>query len=144
MRFVMIDLVPALLRWEGRDPFDPPEAREGALGLVDDLYADFGLAAVTDGDRPASAVRDAMEQLDLAAYFESIGTSAVFGPVVTPRVIRRITAAIGGAGQSIVVTGRPSLADALHRSGIPAVPTGDDLASVAGEVRRMAYGRVSP
>jgi len=144
MRFVLFDLVPALLRWEGRDSYALAEARNGALGLVDDLFTDFRLAAVTDGDRPASAVREALHQLDLVAYFESVGTSSVFGPVVTPRVVRRITTAIGGAGRSIVVTARPGLADSLHRSGIPVVPVVDELESVARAIRRMAYGRVNP
>jgi len=73
-----------------------------------------------------------------------VGTSSVFGPVVTPRVVRRITTAIGGAGRSIVVTARPGLADSLHRSGIPVVPVVDELESVARAIRRMAYGRVNP
>ena len=52
--YVLIDLVPALLKWEGRDSLAVPDAADGALELVDDLYDDFRLAAVTDGDRPAS------------------------------------------------------------------------------------------
>ena len=144
MRFVLIDLVPALLTWEGRDFYAPAEAQSGALDLVYDLFSDFRLAAVTDGDRPASTVREALEKLELAAYFESVGTSSVFGPVVTPRVIRRITAAIGGTGRTIIVTARPGLTEALHHSGIPSVTVEGDLAAVSGAVRRMAFGRVSP
>lgn len=144
MHYVLIDLVPALLTWEGRDSFAVPDAADGALQLVDDLYNDFRLAAVADGDRPASMVREALERLDIAAYFDSIGTSSVFGPVVTPRVIRRITSAIGGAGHSIVVTARTGLAAALHQAGIPVVGAEGDLLEVGKAVRRMAYGRVNP
>ncbi|MCJ7726383.1 MAG: hypothetical protein MUP76_08375 [Acidimicrobiia bacterium] len=144
MHYVLIDLVPALLTWEGRDSVAQPEAREGALQMVDDLYNDFRLAAVADGDRPASAVREALERLDMAVFFDSIGTSSVFGPTVTPRVVRRITSAIGGAGHSIVVTARTGLADALHHAGIPVVSAGGDVGEVGKAVRRLAYGRVNP
>jgi len=144
MRFVLIDLVPALLSWEGRDFYAPAEARPGALELVYDLFTDFRLAAVTDGDQPASAVRDALERLDLAAYFDSVGTSSVFGPLVTPRVIRRISTSIGGAGHTIVLTARPGLAKAVHHSGIPVVTVESDLAEASKAVRRMAFGRVNP
>ena len=49
MQLVIIDLVPALLSWEGRDSSGPPEAAAGALGVVGDLFTHFRLTAVADG-----------------------------------------------------------------------------------------------
>ena len=144
MRFVVIDLIPALLQWEGRDSFDLATAQPHALELVHALFHDFRLAAITDGDHPASAVHEALERLDLSAYFESVGTSSVFGPTVTPRVVRRVARAIGGSGRTIVVTARPGLAEALGRAGIPTVVATGDLLEVAAAVRRMAFGRINP
>ena len=144
MRFVIIDLIPALLHWEGRDSYDLATARPFARELIASLFPDFRLAAITDGDHPASDVREALERLDMAAFFESVGTSSVFGPKVTPRVVRRISRAIGGAGHTIIVTARPALVDGLRRAGIPTVLAGDDLLQVSTAVRQMAHGRISP
>ena len=119
MRFVIIDLIPALLQWEGRDSFDLATSRPSARELVATLFPDFRLAGITDGDHPASVVHEALERLDLAAFFESTGTSSVFGPKVTPRVVRRVARAIGGAGHAIVVTSRPLLAEEPAPCGYP-------------------------
>jgi hypothetical protein len=138
VQLVVVDLIPALLEWEGRDPLDVPAAVPQARGVLEDLFTDFRLAAVTDADRPASSVRKALERLDLAAYFDSVGTSAGFGPVVSARVVSRIAGALGAAGQTIVVTGRAPLAPDLQRSLIPAVvvePGG--LIHVPAAVRRI-------
>ena len=144
MRFVVIDLIPALLQGEGRDSFDLATPQPHALEMVHNLFPDFRLAAITDGDHPASAVYEALERHELSAYFESVGTSSVFGPTVTARVVRRVARAIGGAGRTIVITARPGLIEALRRSGIPTVAATDDLMDTAAAVRKMAFGRISP
>ncbi len=145
MQLVIIDLVPALLSWEGRNSSGPPEAAAGALGVVGDLFPHFRLTAVADGDWTGAQVREALERLDLAPYFESIGTSAGFGPMVTTRVIRRIAAALRSTGNAIVVTGRPDLATDLGRIGIPAVLVDHHgLADVPDRIHKLAGGRLSP
>ncbi len=145
MQLVIIDLVPALLSWEGRDSSEPPEAAAGALGVVGDLFAHFRLTAVADGDWTGAQVREALERLDLAPYFESVGTSVGVGPMVTPRVIRRIAAALRATGNAIVVTGRPGLARGLGRIGIPAVLVDHyGLAEVPNRVYKLAGVRLNP
>jgi FMN phosphatase YigB (HAD superfamily) len=144
MRFIVIDLIPALLQWEGRDSFGLATAQPHALEMVHSLFHEFRLAAITDGDHPASAVREALERQDLSAYFESVGTSSVFGPTVTPRVVRRVARAIGGTGRTIAISARPALVEALRRSGIPTVGATGDLLDTADAVRRMAFGKISP
>jgi len=145
MQLVIIDLVPALLSWEGRDSSGTPEASAGALTMIEDLFTHYRLAAMTDGDWTGLQVREALERLDLAPYFESVGTSAGFGPAVTPRVVRRIAAALRSTGNSIVVTGRPELAGDLGRIGIPAVLVDHHgLATVPDQIYRLTGGRPSP
>ena len=145
MQLVIIDLVPALLSWEGRDSSGSPEAAADALGAIGDLFTHFRLTAVTDGDWTGAQVREALERLDLAPYFESVGTSAGFGPTVTPRVIRRIAAALRSTGNAIVVTGRPGLATGLGRIGIPAVLVDHyGLATVPDKVYKLAGGMFNP
>ncbi len=68
----------------------------------------------------------------------------MFGPTVTPRVVRKIARALGAEGRTIAVTARPRLADALYRAGIPVVLVDGPLDEVGEAVRRMASGRVNP
>jgi len=113
--------------------------------VVGDLFAHFRLTAVADGDWTGAQVREALERLDLAPYFESVGTSVGFGPIVTPRVIRRIAAALRATGNAIVVTGRPGLARGLGRIGIPAVLVDHyGLAEVPNRVYKLAGVRLNP
>jgi len=145
MQLVIIDLVPALLSWEGRDSSGAPEAAAGAYAMVEELFTHYRLAAMTDGDWTGLQVREALERLDMAPYFESAGTSAGFGPVVTPRVVRRIAAALRSTGNTIVVTGRPGLAGDLGRIGIPAVLVDHHgLAAVPDRIYRLTGGRLNP
>lgn len=146
MTLIVIDLVPALLSWEGRDASDATAAPE-AYDVLDDLYAAFRLAAITDGDRPASLVRAVLEGLGLAEFFESLGTSAGFGPAVTPRVIRRLASGFGGAPDDVVVvTARAPLAEALRAARVGVVLTGGpgDFVSVPGAVAELVEGPLSP
>jgi FMN phosphatase YigB (HAD superfamily) len=143
---IVVDLVPALLTWEGRDASDPRVAPE-ALEVLEDLYAGFRLAAVADGDQPASRLRYALDELRLSEFFESIGTSAGFGPAVTPRVIRRLAAGLGALpGDLLVVTARPALAEALRRARLGVVLTDgpDDFVNVPDAVADLMDGPLSP
>jgi hypothetical protein len=144
VHLVLIDLIPALLTWEGRGAPGPPEARPGVHGMIDDLYDDFRLAGLTDGTRPASRIREALNRLDLGVYFDNVGTSAVFGPEVTPRVVRRVSAALGASDRTILVTARAGLAETLRRAGIPVVMADGPLDELPAAIRRMASGRVNP
>ena len=60
---------------------------------------------------PAAGIREALDRLDLGAYFENVGTSAVFGPAVTHRVVRRVAAARGAAGREVLDAFAGNLAD---------------------------------
>jgi len=143
---IVVDLVPALLTWEGRDASDVRAASE-AIDALEDLYSGFRLAAIADGDRPAAQLRRAMDELALTEFFDSVATSAGFGPTVTPRVIRRLAAALGtAAGDVIVVTARPALAEALRAARLGAVLTGgpDDFPDVPDAVAELLEGPLSP
>jgi FMN phosphatase YigB (HAD superfamily) len=143
---IVLDLVPALLTWEGRDTYEgrvAPEARE----VLEDLYAGFRLAAVADGDRPASRVRETLEALGLADLFESITTSAGFGPAVTPRVVRRLAAGLGvPSDEVIVVTARKALAEGLDTSRMSVILTGgpEDFPTVPEAVAELVEGPLNP
>jgi hypothetical protein len=123
VNLIVVDLVPALLTWEGRDASEPSVA-PNALDVLDDLYAGFRLAAIGDGDRPAALLREALDGAHLAEFFESVGTSAGFGPTVTPRVIRRLAGSLGAPfGEVIVVTARPALAEGLRSARMAVILT---------------------
>jgi len=144
VRLVVIDLIPALLVEEGRDSLAPVEEPAVLVEALEDLYADFRLAAIADADLTGVALRDALERIEAAPLFESIGTSAGFGPQVTPRVVRRVAAALGSSGPPVVITGRDPLADALRLAAIPAVRTGTGgFAEAAIRIRRIGEGGLS-
>jgi hypothetical protein len=144
VRLIVVDVVPALLRW-GDD--GQPEVAADAVETMDALYDDYALAALADADRPLSHLRRALEDAGLAEVFESIATSVSFGPQVTPVVVRRLARASGaGAGQVLVATGRPRLADALRRAGIPVVAvTGPDgIAGLPAALEEPGSGPFNP
>jgi FMN phosphatase YigB (HAD superfamily) len=143
VRLIIIDVAPALLSWEGRGASDTPEAAANAEEVLDILYARYRLAAVTDGDRAATELRDVLERLGLDGFFESIGTSADFGPRVSPQVIRRIARALRAAADHlVVVTARPRLARSLEEARIAAVlAEPGKLSEVPDRLRRLTAGR---
>jgi len=141
----VIDLIPALLSWEGRDPFPDPQAPPGTAEVIEDLYADFRLAAVTDADRPAASVRRVLEGLGLAPLFDGILTSAPFGPAVGPRMIRHLNTALAAPPPAIVATARARIADRLWNAGMP-VATVDPgrPEQIPERVADLIEGRLNP
>jgi FMN phosphatase YigB (HAD superfamily) len=115
LQLIVIDLVPALLSWEGSE--GGPSVPDGAEAVLDELYIRCRLAGITDADRPATSIRDLLEDLGLGDFFDSVGTSADFGPVLSVRVIRRIVRSLGAHPDEVaVVTARPELAERLSRN----------------------------
>ena len=141
MRLIVIDVVPALLSWEGRDASDPVPL-EGAEEILDVLSSRYRLAAVSDGDRAATELRDVLDRLRIGAFFETIGTSADFGPRVSPRVIRRSARAVRVTPERIiVVTARPRLAASLENARMAAVLVeAGRLAELPERLRRLTGG----
>lgn len=143
MRFLIIDLVPALLRWEDTD--DDPDVAEGAEETLEQLHARFRLAGITDGNRPGSEIRNALQRSGIGDFFESVGTSADFGPSVSPQVIQRLATTVGAASTSVlVVTARPTLADALGRRAIATVLLGPAGFAGLPDQLRMGAGPLNP
>lgn len=114
---MFLDLVPLLLSWEGRDPGEVPDVPPGAAEMLDEVFADFRIAGIGDGAHTGLALRRALEDAELDVYFDFVGTSAEFGPAVSPRVVRRLARLLGfDLDQVVVVTARPALAEALRRA----------------------------
>jgi len=124
MRLVVIDLIPALLSWEGRDRFQEPVVAPEAATTLGELFVRYRLAGVVDAaaEITGSELRDHLVRDDLAEFFDMVGTTAEFGPSVSPRVVRRLVRVLGSPDQrTLVVTGRRSLVDQFTRSRIPVV-----------------------
>lgn len=143
MRFIVIDVIPALLSWEGRDrslqPVVAPEAEEA----IAHLHAHHRLVAITDAGISRLELADALDVAGVGVFFDSITTSAGLGPRLTPRIVRRIIHTHGDG--PIVVTGREGLARSLSRSRIGVVLTSrDDFGAVPDAVASLVAGRVSP
>lgn len=119
---------------------------DGAAGALEHLASHFGLAAVADAGHTASGLRAHLERENLALYFESVASSAEFGPTVSPRVVRRLARAIRlGPRDFVVVTARPSIAAELRASRIRTVlTTHDEFGTVDAAVEALLGGRVSP
>ena len=133
MHLVFLDLVPLLLSWEGRGPHEAPAVAAGAAEMLDTVYADFRIAGIGDGAHTGLGLRHALEDAELDVFFDFIGTSAEFGPEVSPRVVRRLARLLGfDADQLVMVTARPALADALRRARLAVVhvETPDGIAAI--------------
>lgn len=146
MHLVLIDLIPALLSWEGRRPGDEPAVAGNALAAVDHLYSHFRLAGIADAGPTGTELRTLLDAEDLGIYFESVRTSAEFGPTVSARVVRRVVAGLGAEpGKVVVVTARPRLAEALGRERIRSVLTShEDFESVPEAVESLITDRANP
>jgi hypothetical protein len=120
---IIVDVNPALLTWEGRDAYGA-EASPRAHDTLDELFGRFRLVAVTDGNIAATEVRRAVESTGLEGFFENVGTTALYGPFLTPRVVRRI-AAEGGVRitEVILVTAREQIAEAMRAARIAVILT---------------------
>jgi hypothetical protein len=142
---VVIDLIPALLSWEGRDRSGPPELAPDAVEAVTHLYSHYRLVGVADAGIPLEHLRGQLEEQRLVELFDSLGTSAGFGPRVNARVVRRATTYGRTNSQVVLVTGREALATELRRSRTSVVLT--SWASFGGTPEAVATvlaGRVSP
>ena len=147
MRLVLIDLIPALLSWEGRDRSELPAVAPDAATALAELFSRFRIAGIVDAaaNRPGPELREALG--DLIDYFDMVGTTAEFGPVLTPRVLRRILRTMGGPDErACLVTGREHLVGEFTRARIATVHTGfADFAAVPNAVESMlGGGRVTP
>jgi FMN phosphatase YigB (HAD superfamily) len=145
LQLILIDLIPALLSWEA--PADEPSVPEGVEAVLDELYARCRLAGITDADRPAATVRDLLEDLGIGEFFDSVGTSADFGPTLTVRVIRRIVRSLGVHPDEVaVVTARPALAERLSRTrfAVVLVEGPDGILGLPEAIDAIEDGRVIP
>jgi len=120
----------------------PPDAAHS----LEHLYSRFRIAGIADADESSAALRAALERDDLAALFESITTTAEFGPAVSPRVVRRVVAALGGPdNRTALVTGRAHLVKAFRAARIPVILTEQEsFAAVPDAVFDVLFGRINP
>ena len=124
MRLVVIDLIPALLSWEGRDLSTEPSVVPGAEDTLEHLFSHYRLAAIADAGWSGADLRTILEDEGLGGLFESVGTSADFGPAVSPRVVRRLASTVGVPADLLVfVTAREPVAEAVSAAGIAVVHT---------------------
>jgi len=146
VRLVVVDLIPALLSWEGRDRSAEPLVPDEAVHALEHVYSRFRIAGIADARESSAELRAHLERIDLAVFFESIATSAEFGPVVTPRVVRRVVAAMGGPDErTALVTAREHLVGPFGAARIPVILTNQqDFAGVPEAVFEVLDGRVSP
>jgi FMN phosphatase YigB (HAD superfamily) len=122
VQLVLLDLVPLLLSWEGHSPGESPGVPASAGEMLEAVFPDFRIAGLGDGDHTGLDLRRALEDAELDGFFDFVGTSAEFGPVVSPRVVRRLARALGfSPEQVVVVTARAELADALQANGLAVV-----------------------
>ncbi len=143
MQFVVIDAIPALLDGSGPDPQVP----ESAVEVLEHVAMRYRLAAIADARHTGAGLRRSLSAHHLDRYFESVGTSAGFGPEVSPRVLRRmmITARIP-IDQVVVVTGRPHLAEQLRRNRFSVIMTEGQsgFAGIPTALDAIETGRITP
>jgi FMN phosphatase YigB (HAD superfamily) len=146
VRLVVIDLIPALLSWEGRDRSSDPDVPPEAAHALDHVYSRFRIAGIADARESTADLRTHLEREDLAVYFDSVATCAEFGPAVSPRVVRRVVAAMGGPDdRTVFVTAREHLVASFGAARIPVVFTSQqDFAGVPIAVEELLDGRVNP
>jgi hypothetical protein len=146
MHLVVIDLVPALLSWEGRELAADPSIAGDAAGALEHMASHFALTGIADAGHTRERLHALLEREDLAGYFETIGSSAEFGPRVSPRVLRRFAAALKTTPRDLVfVTARPGLGGDIAAARIRTVVTSHaEFGTVDEEVEALIAGRVSP
>ena len=144
MRLVVVDLIPALLSQEGRDSSLFVVAPDGP-DAVAHLYSHYRLLGLADAGVSSGVLKRALEDAGIARFFDSVGTSAGFGPTINPRVVRRITRASRNKEPVVFVTGREPLARAMGRSRVGVVLTNrEEFGAVPEAVASLIAGRVSP
>ena len=145
MNLVLIDLIPALLSWEGRDVSGEPDVAPEAAHALGHLYDAFEMVGVADAGHTSSFLRRHLENAELGGYFDSVVTSSEHGPTLTARTVRRIVHATDPREKGIVVTARPGLAAGLRRARFAVVlTTHEAFESVIDEVFDLADGSARP
>ena len=59
MHLVLLDLVPLLLSWEGSAPGDAPSVPAAAGEMLEQVFPDFRIAGLSDGDHTGLDLRRA-------------------------------------------------------------------------------------
>lgn len=121
MHLVLFDLFPLLLSMEAGGPSasGPPAV---AAEMLEQVFPDFRVAGISDGDHTGVDLRRALEDAELDGFFDYIGTTAEFGPRITPRVIRRLARLLGfPLDQIVLITARADIADELQEAGLAVV-----------------------
>jgi hypothetical protein len=145
VHLVVVDLVPALLSWEGRDLSGEPDVAPEAAHALGHLFDAFEMIGVADARTTSAFLRRHLEAADLAGYFDVVVTSAEHGPVLTARALRRIIRTAAPKEKGIVVTARPGLAAELRRARTAvALTTHEEFESVIDAVFDIADGRAQP
>lgn len=145
MNLVVVDLIPALLSWQGRGLSGDPDVAPEAAHALGHLFDAFEMVGAADAVTTSSFLRRHLEAADLAGYFDTVVTSAEHGPRLTARAIRRIIRAAAPREKGIVVTARPGLAADLRSSRMAVVlTTHQDFESVIDEVFDIADGSARP
>ena len=146
MRLVVVDLIPALLSWEGGRDATDPLVPLGAVETVEHLFSHYRLAAIADAGWSGHDLRRLLEDEGLGGLFESVGTSADFGPAVSPRVVRRLASTVGViADRVVIVTARRDVARRMSANGIAVVHTTQDtFEHVPQAIAELIGDRFSP
>lgn len=145
MHLVLIDLIPALLSWEGRDRSGDPDVAPGAVHALGHLYDRFQMIGIADAGITTATLRTHLEREGLFVYFDAVTTTAAHGPDVGTRTVRRLAGAAAPGERPIVVTGRTAVAEAMRRGRIAVVVTRhEDFEGVPDAVFEIADGRVNP
>lgn len=146
MHLVVVDLIPALLSWEGRDRSGEPAVASGAADALEHLASHWAVTGISDAHRGSADLRVHLQREGLDGFFESVGSSAEFGPVVSARVVRRLCTALKIRTRDlVVVTARSSVAADMRVSRIRCVLTSHaDFGTVDSAVEALLSGRVTP
>ena len=145
MRLVVIDLIPALLSWGGRDRSSGLEVAPDGRDAVAHLHTHYRLVGVTDAGVSSAVIGRALEAAGAAEFFDGVGTSVGFGPAINPRVVRRITRMSRSNEPVVFVTAREHLARTMTRSRVGVVFTNqNEFGAVPEAVASLVAGRVSP
>jgi len=149
VRPIVVDLIPALLSWEGRDLSGEPDVAPEAGDALGRIYERYRLAGLVDAAAEITGrhLRDHLLTAGLADLFDMIGTTSEFGPVLTPRVLRKVIRTLGGPDdRTVLVTARQGLAQDFRGSRVPVVLTSqEEFGSVPEKVEALlGGGRVDP
>lgn len=120
---------------------------DAAAEMLAQVFPDFRIAGISDGDLTGVDLRRALEDAELDGFFDFVGTSAEFGPQVSPRVVRRLARVLGfPLEQVVVVTARAELAEALQQSGLAVIHVeGEEgVAAVPQALEALYSGYFSP